>query len=528
MDISTDKVFVQAVATIKSLTDLSKTTGLPRPSINDRLNLYGLYNQSTRGDVTILNTDPNSITNPTELKKYNAWLKFIGLTKSQARKKYILYLLNILNTDYLNNENSDLMMLKTNLEDSWNILEDYSNNKNININNINNIHNITKQPLQPRIPLSFNSTPITPELENINVSSLVSPITDVPVTIENSNNFNHSGDFFNNNSNNNKNNNNNSIPLLNSNNSHVNINRMQSPAASLYRIASSGINSNIIKPPSRNQSIKSRQNSFSGSMPLPSSSNNISLLPVNSNINQSIPSSNMNTNTNTNTNTNMINNNINNGNVNVIEFVKWQSEINNTLLKISTELSNLKMNNNISDSHRSISGSTTVSVQSDIQNYKLRTYDYENSEYPHSNNNNNSNNNLNNVSKYSFDYKKLRVNHNENNHSNGSFDNNSTISNDEDKKDLIEWIYLKMIKLINYLKNKLHLKINIDSIYNGLLKSVIALFFLSIFKKLIEIYINKRFGIKLISGSNRGSLVQYWKQWMMGLLSGKSGVNVLA
>ena len=47
IDINTDRVFVHALNTVKRI----PRTGSARPPDADRLKLYGLYKQSTEGDV---------------------------------------------------------------------------------------------------------------------------------------------------------------------------------------------------------------------------------------------------------------------------------------------------------------------------------------------------------------------------------------------------------------------------------------------------------------------------------------------
>ena len=459
MDINTDKVFVQAVATIKSLTDLSKTTGLPRPSITNRLNLYGLYNQATRGDVSAAgnaNADMNALNNPTELKKYNAWLKFKGLSKSQARRKYIKFLLSILDNDYSITSYPDIGMLKTNLQDSWNRLE----NLNLSITLNQNI----------------NKAYIPPPIQPPSSSSVPTRLTQAP----------------------------------------INTSRSHSPAASLYRIASSGINSNIIRPPSRNQSFsKSRHNSFSGSSnPMINPPPNVTSVftpgyAVNSTSSNTVTNSGNKVNgvsTGVNNSTNSSDNNNDNrigGTVNTLDFIRWQDEINNTLLKISTELSNLKHHQNpsIHDAgHRSISGSTTVSVQTELQNYKLRSYDL--------------------IDRNSFvdGYTLAELRTPQNRH-----DSNSS----KDTDDLLRWVYWKMVTLVNYLKGKMHLHISINSLAPKFVVSIVVVLFFSLFKKVVHIYLQKRFGMNLATSSRSSgkTLIQQWKQWLFGMVAkrGDSG-----
>lgn len=454
VDISTDKVFVQAVATIKSLTDLSKTTGLPRPSISDRLNLYGLYNQATRGDVssmTNLDVDLNALSNSTELKKYNAWLKFKGLSKSQARRQYIKYLLNILSNNYSSLTYPDIARLKTNLQESWNRLENLSLSVSLN-QNINKVN----APVPASVPVPVPTQPTSS--------------TSVPNRLSQQQNV---------------------------------ISRSHSPAASLYRIASSGVNSNMIRPPSRNQSIsKSRNNSFSGSQNLPTvppqsvSSNYTPSYAINNSMNYDV-----------NTPYTLVatggNNSYNNdrGSINALELMKWQGEINNTLLKISTELSNLKHQSSILEAgHRSISGSTTVSVQSEFQNYKLRSHDYNDRTYT------------------ANDYSPAKLNDLLERRNSGK---------DKETNDVIRWIYWKMITLVKYLRGKVYLITNVNVLAPKFIGSIAAVLFLGLFKKIVDIYLQKRFGLNLATSKDDKGLLQQWKQWLFRTIARRGENNIL-
>ncbi|TID19245.1 hypothetical protein CANINC_003816 [Pichia inconspicua] len=275
-DVNYDKLFIQAVSTIKSLTDLSKSSNLPRPSITERLNLYGLYNQATKGDASF-NT---SITNPSDAKKYNSWVKFKGLTKQQARKQYVKYLLDILKSNYSLTEFPQVQPLLDGLQSSWDKIEFMEIQ--------------TPSTASQQVPFQF-----TPN-----------------------------------------------IPI-----------RSQSPAASLYRIASSGINSAIVRPSSRNHSIsRSRHNSISGQNAI-----NNNVVPNSVSQYPSVAITDI---------TNHDSSVISNYNTSQ-EFIKWQNDINNTLLKISSEISSLKLNSKDAG-HRTISGSTTLSTQSEIEDYKVR------------------------------------------------------------------------------------------------------------------------------------------------------------
>lgn len=392
IDISYDKIFVKAVSTIKSLTDLSKSNNLPRPSISERLNLYGLYNQATKGDAL-----PNtSIGNPSEVKKYNSWVKFRGLTKQQARKEYVKYLLDILKTNYSLTQYPEVSPLLSDLQSAWDKIEFI-------------------------------------EMQTLSIYSPPSSTQHVP-----------------------------NIPI-----------RSQSPAASLYRIASSGINSAIVRPSSRNQSFsRSRQNSVSGqNMSSSVAAASIPQYPSGAVVNSNSGSSNMNANSNVN-----------------LEFMRWQSDINNTLLKISSEISNLKLNS-VDAGHRSISGSTTLSAQSEIQDYKLRI-------------NNMRSSTLN--DRFSSYYKS---------------DTDVPSSNEPKKNSMIKWIYKKLLTLFYMARNKVILRIpsDITVLTRTAITSIIGFFFLSLAKRLVQKYLRSQ-------GLQRG-LVQHLKEWLVARLKSNASLG---
>lgn len=367
-DLSYDRLFIQAVSTIKSLTDLSKSSNLPRPSISERLSLYGLYNQATKGDASL----NSSITNPSDAKKYNSWVKFRGLTKQQARKQYVKYLLDILKSNYSLSVYPEVEPLLNNLQSSWDKIEFM-------------------------------------EIQTPSVPSQQAPFQYTP-----------------------------NIPV-----------RSQSPAASLYRIASSGINSAIVRPSSRNHSIsRSRHNSVSGQI----ANNNNSIL---NSTTQHPPvaiadvANNENVMPNTSFSHNMSQ-----------EFARWQSDINNTLLKISSEISSLKMNAKDAG-HRTISGSTTLSTQSEIEDYKLR---------------------VNNIRNFSLTDRM------------SSFflpENNVKKNEEPGKENLARWIYRKLAALFHVLKNKMVIRLPLDGAFvnRTTAGAIIGFILLSLVRKLIGKYI---------------------------------------
>ncbi|KAK3169861.1 hypothetical protein OEA41_009245 [Lepraria neglecta] len=86
-----DRVFVHALNTVKRI----PRTGSARPPPADRLKLYGLYKQSTEGDVEGLSqrptgSDPDSVA---EREKWDAWHAHNSLSRTEAKRRYIATLI---------------------------------------------------------------------------------------------------------------------------------------------------------------------------------------------------------------------------------------------------------------------------------------------------------------------------------------------------------------------------------------------------------------------------------------------------
>lgn len=93
--LTSDRVFVKAITTIKALSSRSNYGLLPRPPAENRIKLYGLYKQATEGDVEGIMTRPVGHTMEDEgaKKKWDAWKREEGLSKTQAKRHYISYLI---------------------------------------------------------------------------------------------------------------------------------------------------------------------------------------------------------------------------------------------------------------------------------------------------------------------------------------------------------------------------------------------------------------------------------------------------
>ncbi|KAL6720172.1 hypothetical protein ACLMJK_002093 [Lecanora helva] len=92
MSDSVGKVFVHALNTVKRI----PRTGSARPPPSDRLKLYGLYKQSTEGDVEGLSRRPEGTDSETvnERDKWDAWQSNNGLSKTDAKRQYISTLID--------------------------------------------------------------------------------------------------------------------------------------------------------------------------------------------------------------------------------------------------------------------------------------------------------------------------------------------------------------------------------------------------------------------------------------------------
>ncbi|KAF6237930.1 hypothetical protein HO173_004131 [Letharia columbiana] len=91
MSDSVDRVFVHALNTVKRI----PRTGSARPPPADRLKLYGLYKQSTEGDVEGISrrpesNDPESLA---EQQKWDAWSDQHSLSRTEAKRRYIATLI---------------------------------------------------------------------------------------------------------------------------------------------------------------------------------------------------------------------------------------------------------------------------------------------------------------------------------------------------------------------------------------------------------------------------------------------------
>lgn len=91
MSDSVDRVFVHALNTVKRI----PRTGSARPPPADRLKLYGLYKQSTEGDVEGISPRPDGHgpESIAEQQKWDAWRTNHSLSRTDAKRCYIATLI---------------------------------------------------------------------------------------------------------------------------------------------------------------------------------------------------------------------------------------------------------------------------------------------------------------------------------------------------------------------------------------------------------------------------------------------------
>ncbi|EWC46857.1 hypothetical protein DRE_03869 [Drechslerella stenobrocha 248] len=112
---SVDRVFVHALNTVKKL----PRSGSSRPPPEDRLKLYGLYKQSMEGDVDGMVERPTGTSDQelTEAKKWDCWNEQKGLSKTEAKRRYITTLIEAMHRYAINTP--DACELVAELEFVW-------------------------------------------------------------------------------------------------------------------------------------------------------------------------------------------------------------------------------------------------------------------------------------------------------------------------------------------------------------------------------------------------------------------------
>ncbi|EFW98867.1 acyl-binding protein family [Grosmannia clavigera kw1407] len=120
---SVDRVFVHALNTVKKI----PKTGAARPPSADRMRLYGLYKQAMEGDVDGVMERPNSHSGLTadelrrEQDKWDAWNAERGLSRTEAKRRYIETLIETMHTYATTPTAAELV---AELEFVWNQIKD--------------------------------------------------------------------------------------------------------------------------------------------------------------------------------------------------------------------------------------------------------------------------------------------------------------------------------------------------------------------------------------------------------------------
>lgn len=119
-----DRVFVKAITTIRALSSRSNHGSLPRPPAENRIKLYGLYKQATEGNVQGIMARPEGHTLEDEgaKKKWDAWKREEGLSRTEAKRQYISYLIDTMKV-YASGT-SEARELLSELEYLWDQIKD--------------------------------------------------------------------------------------------------------------------------------------------------------------------------------------------------------------------------------------------------------------------------------------------------------------------------------------------------------------------------------------------------------------------
>ncbi|CDK29395.1 unnamed protein product [Kuraishia capsulata CBS 1993] len=124
MSESVDTLFNKAIDTIQLLS--SNKHYLPRPPMESRIKLYGLYKQATQGDLRDLANVPES---GVDRLKYESWLANHGLDPTLAKVQYVACLLGTMKL-YENDENfRDSKLLFDELEYLWDQFKEGDNDQ---------------------------------------------------------------------------------------------------------------------------------------------------------------------------------------------------------------------------------------------------------------------------------------------------------------------------------------------------------------------------------------------------------------
>lgn len=119
-----DRVFVKAITTIRALSTRSSYGALPRPPAENRIKLYGLYKQATEGNVCYIMERPQGHTLEDEgaKKKWDAWKREEGTSKTDAKRQYIMYLIDTMRV--YGSSTAEARELLSELEYLWEQIKD--------------------------------------------------------------------------------------------------------------------------------------------------------------------------------------------------------------------------------------------------------------------------------------------------------------------------------------------------------------------------------------------------------------------
>lgn len=95
-----DRVFGKAITTIRALSTRSGYGALPRPPVEARVRLYGLYKQATEGNVVHVMARPSGTLPQDQAaqRKWDAWKSHADVLRTEAKRQYILFLISTMKT----------------------------------------------------------------------------------------------------------------------------------------------------------------------------------------------------------------------------------------------------------------------------------------------------------------------------------------------------------------------------------------------------------------------------------------------
>lgn len=141
-----DRVFFKAILTIRALLSRLNYGTLPRPPAESRIKLYGLYKQATEGDVDGVMPRPVGFTAEDEgaKKKWDAWKRELGVLKTEAKRRYIAYLIETMKVYALGTPEARELLAE--LEYLWDQIKDLPDEELV----VTAPHH--DYPLPPRLP----------------------------------------------------------------------------------------------------------------------------------------------------------------------------------------------------------------------------------------------------------------------------------------------------------------------------------------------------------------------------------------